>query len=607
MRRKIALIMGLVLFLGILTSVPLKVKAYYVPSESEFVEKLNELRNKYPNGGTWSGAYKEGNIEKAWECFGYANQMLFEVFGIKFYDDGFYTKKDYNIGTIYAGDWIRLDAGAGPETHSVFVTKVTDERIYFTDANFRTGSNNIRWDVFYTREEFSRRFAYKIHVPGNTLTGNGSTGFPVSTEVSGSTTVTEGIYTLSPACASGRCLDICDASNADGANAWLYQSNGTSAQRFTFEYIDSNCYKITAACSGMVLDAYGYGTEPGTNVIQSAYHGGFNQRWLLFDAGEGYYYICPRINRNLYLDVCNAEDANGTNIWLWEGNQTGAQKWKLTKVGDITPQNRLLVSASTEGSMQIPEGTYTLSPACKLGSVLDIADASKKDGANVQLCAKNGHDAQKFRFEYLGNNNYKIVSAYTGLALDAYGYGTQPGTNVIQSAFHGGSNQRWAIYSAGDGTCYIRPLVNTNLTLNASDLMATGWANAKLTEITGSDTQRWKINELDDNIFKLNQDKICTHSKKKYTVKKLNGNWCVTCNECGGIIPQNKLNTKDSGRYSAKKTAPVCLAPYNVSKVKTVKKNKSVLIVGSVTNVYGNKWLKTSDGYYIYSKYLKKK
>ncbi len=109
---------------------------YSVPTEAQFIAKLNSLRQKYPNGGVYSGTYYENGVAKAWTCYGYACQMMYEVFGAKFYYDGFYSRKDYTMGTIYAGDFVRLNAGYGPDTHSVFVTKVTSDRIYFTDANF---------------------------------------------------------------------------------------------------------------------------------------------------------------------------------------------------------------------------------------------------------------------------------------------------------------------------------------------------------------------------------------------------------------------------------------------------------------------------------------
>lgn len=177
LKRFIVGLFVLVVTLNMFSAVSMEVNAYSIPSEADFLNKLNALRSKYPNNGTYSGTYYENGTAKAWTCYGYACQMMYEVFGARFYADGLYQKKDYNMGTIYAGDFIRLDAGAGPDTHSIFVTKVTGDRVYFTDANYNN-RNGIRWDASYTKTELARRFAYKVHIPGNTLTGNGADNKP---------------------------------------------------------------------------------------------------------------------------------------------------------------------------------------------------------------------------------------------------------------------------------------------------------------------------------------------------------------------------------------------------------------------------------------------
>ena len=146
--------------------------AYSIPSEAEFVNKLNLLRKQYPNGGKWSGVYYEDGTAKAWECFGYANQMMYEVFGAWFYAEGLMSYADYTMGTLYAGDWVRIVTYGEPNNHSIFITKVTNDRVYFTDGNW-DGNNGIRWDASYSKSELSAIFSYKIHLPGNTLSGNG--------------------------------------------------------------------------------------------------------------------------------------------------------------------------------------------------------------------------------------------------------------------------------------------------------------------------------------------------------------------------------------------------------------------------------------------------
>lgn len=176
--------MSVILFLGILTAAPavssavtqgiaetgriandLAETGYSIPDENGFANRLAQLREKYPSYG-YSGVYYEDGHAMAWQCYGYACLMLNEIFGIKYYADGFVNRNDYTWGQLYAGDIVRIRGN----THSIFITKVTKDGYYFTDGNW-DHANGVRWDAFYTTEEMMATFTYRVHVPGNTLKG----------------------------------------------------------------------------------------------------------------------------------------------------------------------------------------------------------------------------------------------------------------------------------------------------------------------------------------------------------------------------------------------------------------------------------------------------
>lgn len=138
-------------------------------SETAFLGKLNTLRSKYPDGSVWEGVYYEDGSAKAWTCFAYAVQMLYEVFGARYYANRIYDYIDYSYDNICAGDIVRIDG----DSHSIFIIKVTGDGYYFTDGNGTGIYNQIRWDGFYSNAEMRSRFTYKVHLPGNNLTGAG--------------------------------------------------------------------------------------------------------------------------------------------------------------------------------------------------------------------------------------------------------------------------------------------------------------------------------------------------------------------------------------------------------------------------------------------------
>ena len=136
-------------------------------TEAQFQSKLSSMRSKYPNGSIWGGIYYEYGNAKAWECWAYACQMMYEIFGARFYADGLMSYKDYSVNSITAGDWVRIDY----DSHSIFITKVIDSGVYYTDGNGTGVYNQVRWDGYYSWSELRARFTYRIHLPGNDLEG----------------------------------------------------------------------------------------------------------------------------------------------------------------------------------------------------------------------------------------------------------------------------------------------------------------------------------------------------------------------------------------------------------------------------------------------------
>lgn len=186
LRKNIAFLLSVIMMLSVIVVAPITTDAkstedtaavgaaadlaetgWTIPTEATFANRLAQLKKKYYPSG-YSGAYYEDGRAMAWQCYGYACVMLKEVFGIKYYADGFVNRADYTMGTLSAGDIVRIRGNS----HSIFITRVTSKGYYFTDANWDY-NNGVRWDAYYTKAEMAATFTYKIHVPGNNLTGSG--------------------------------------------------------------------------------------------------------------------------------------------------------------------------------------------------------------------------------------------------------------------------------------------------------------------------------------------------------------------------------------------------------------------------------------------------
>lgn len=160
---------------------------------------------------------------------------------------------------------------------------------------------------------------------------------PVSYTSAASVNVSDGIYVIQSALDCNKVIDICGRGTSNGTNCQLHERNNSAAQALRITYAGEGYYTIQmAATDNMVFDVIGGTGYAGCNVAIWSSNGSpasDNQLWRFEDAGSGYYYIVSRTG--YYLDVSNASTSNGANIQVYSGNQTNAQKFRLTPNYDV--------------------------------------------------------------------------------------------------------------------------------------------------------------------------------------------------------------------------------------------------------------------------------
>ena len=139
-------------------------------------------------------------------------------------------------------------------------------------------------------------------------------------------------------------------------------------------------------------------------------------------------------------------------------------------------------------------GWYKLYPKCANGKCLDVSNASKSNGANIQLYEQNRTEAQWFYFADLGNGYYTIVSKCSGKVLDVSDRSDKSGANVQQWDYAFGNNQIWKVEPAGDGYYYIKPSNNESLALDVSNAADENGANVQVYDHSRDNSaQMWKL------------------------------------------------------------------------------------------------------------------
>ncbi|MEV6609382.1 non-reducing end alpha-L-arabinofuranosidase family hydrolase [Kutzneria sp. NPDC051319] len=116
---------------------------------------------------------------------------------------------------------------------------------------------------------------------------------------------------------SGRCLDVPNASQTDGAYLQIYDCSGGASQQWTAT--DSGQLTVYG---GKCLDVPGSATTAGTRVQIWTCNGGANQQWRVNADGT-----VVGVQSGLCLDVTGAGTANGTAVEIWTCNGGSNQKW----------------------------------------------------------------------------------------------------------------------------------------------------------------------------------------------------------------------------------------------------------------------------------------
>ncbi|MET7392901.1 endo-1,4-beta-xylanase [Dactylosporangium sp. NPDC005572] len=183
--------------------------------------------------------------------------------------------------------------------------------------SWRTGENPLLFDG-----NGNKKAAYTSTL--SALNAGGSNPTPTSTGVD-----TGAWYTLVNR-NSGKALDVCGVSTADGACVQQYGRSGGQNQQWQFVDSGGGWYRLKARHSGKVLDVYNFSTADGAAVVQWGDHNGTNQQWRLADSG-GWYRLVNR-NSGKALEVQNASTADGGAVVQyadWGGNN---QQWQLVRI-----------------------------------------------------------------------------------------------------------------------------------------------------------------------------------------------------------------------------------------------------------------------------------
>lgn len=441
---------------------------------------------------------------------------------------------------------------------------------------------------------------------GNTayVNGGSSNDLQAAIDVRKMTAVTipNGNYYINVRSKVASSVDIPGGSAADSTAIQLYSGNSSKAQQFTFTRQSDGSYEIVNVNSGKALDVRNGVAENNAIVQQYSRNNSQAQRWFIRDSGAGYY--LQSALGNWVLDLSGGNTANGAAIRLYTPNGTASQLFVVSSsdVNIATGVSMIITSVSNK----------------KL--VTDVTSASTANGARVQLYSSNNTNAQKYRFESIGNGTYKVVNINSGKVLDVSSGSTANGAALQQYTSNNTVAQQWTVRNYGSGKIALVS-VNANKAVDIPGGNAVQQAQLQLYSPNGTVAQQWLVakapltlrERLNETAAKHRQDLpdgTYTFGSKLNTSMKMDVSGASRSNygnvqiwAGNGTNAQKWKATHDSNGY-------VTLTSVNSGKVLDV--NGGVSANG--TNVqqydsngtYAQKWIavKNSDGSYTFQSAL---
>jgi hypothetical protein len=294
-------------------------------------------------------------------------------------------------------------------------------------------------------------------------------------------------YILCSSVNEGRVLDVSSGSTDDAANVQLWAKNWSDAQRWSLNYdASTGYYEIVNANANKALDVFSGGTAWGTNIDQYTRNNTTSQRWSIKKGSDGSYTLTSARN-GLVVDLAGGTNANGTNYQCYTANGTKAQSFSFASDG--------VPGLNTHGLT-----VYNIQSSRDSKAVLDIANGSKDAGANVQLYQANASDAQRFKTYYdESTKTYKIINVNSGKALDVQDASKKNGANIQQCTSWDGAAtaQRWTATMNSDGSYTLESLCN-GLVIDAAGGSTANGTNIQCYTSNGSAAQKWNFVKADD-------------------------------------------------------------------------------------------------------------
>ncbi len=291
----------------------------------------------------------------------------------------------------------------------------------------------------------------------------------VSTLVSGKT------YQLIPKNNSKTAVCSFSGRMINNTKAYITDRSSSEAMKFKAVKNSDGTWKFINAKCELALAVQQNSSEVGKGLVLYDQTTRTAQNWKLEKKSDNSFAIRNAVT-GYSIAMSDASAVKGTTLSMAVSEGSGLQRFYI---------------AETEPVSAPFNGTYAVRASKNKNYVLNIASASKEDGANVNLYAFGNTNEKKFKALYSAAGYYRLVNVNSGLVLTVQGNTKADGANVIQSKWAAQSGQRWMITKNTDGTVTLTNALGTVLHLTGNKT-ANG-TNIVVKKASTTTAQKWYL------------------------------------------------------------------------------------------------------------------
>ena len=393
--------------------------------------------------------------------------------------------------------------------------------------------------------------------------------------------MSNGTYEIVSSLSSNKVLDIQSGSKNEGAYVQLYDWNGSVAQQYNIRKNQNGYYTIQNIGSRLYLgvQADWNSMQSGNRLVQGVNASSKSGQFIIARNSNGYWVISSAWDSRFVVDLNGAKLNNENKIQMYTENGSGAQAWKLLKIGKTREE---LDDLAVNNRNNLSDGIYTINSSLNFTFVLDVNGGSKANFGNIQLYKNNGTVAQGWKVNHDSKGYVTFINVGSGKAIDVKNGYSQNEQNISQYDSNNTYAQKWIIVKDGDGFKIVSAL-NDNFVLDLSNGQVKNMANIQLYKENGTSAQRWYFQTYESVRQKLD------NMAKQYNAKIEEGTYIIST----ASNPNYSLDVKYG---STNRGANVWLYSTNETTAQQwVLKKDSVGYITFV-NVGSNKALDVTDG-----------